>query len=85
MQPVFHSLEDAIERSSALIGSPQQIIEKVLRYHEQMGHEVLHVHADGDGLTRRSTAPRSSCSRAISPRCCAGRFRAGRFHRHRRA
>jgi alkanesulfonate monooxygenase SsuD/methylene tetrahydromethanopterin reductase-like flavin-dependent oxidoreductase (luciferase family) len=53
MQPVFHSLEDAIEHSSALIGSPQQIIDKVLRYHEQMGHEVLHINADGDGLTRK--------------------------------
>ena len=51
MDPVFHSLEDAIERSSALIGSPQQIIDKVLRYHEQMGHEVLHVSADSAGLT----------------------------------
>ena len=48
---MFHSLEDAIERSSALVGSPQQIIEKVHRYHEQMGHEVLHVNADGAGLT----------------------------------
>jgi len=53
MQPVFHSLEDAIERSSALVGSPQQIIEKVQRYHEQLGHEVLHVNADGDGLTKK--------------------------------
>jgi alkanesulfonate monooxygenase SsuD/methylene tetrahydromethanopterin reductase-like flavin-dependent oxidoreductase (luciferase family) len=53
IQPVFHSLEDAIERSSALIGSPQQIIDKVLRYHEQLGHEVLHVNADGDGLTKK--------------------------------
>ena len=51
MEPVFHSLEDAIERSSALIGSPQQIIDKVHRYHEQMGHEVLQVNADGMGLT----------------------------------
>ena len=49
--PVFHSLEDAIERSSALIGSPQQIIDKVLRYHEQLGHEVLALNADGAGLT----------------------------------
>ena len=49
--PVFHSLEDAIERSSALVGSPQQIIEKVHRYHEQLGHEVLHLNADGAGLT----------------------------------
>lgn len=48
---VFHSLEDAIERSSVLIGSPQQIIDKVLRYHDQLGHEVLHLTADGAGLT----------------------------------
>ena len=51
MTPVFHSLEDAIERSSALVGSPQQIIEKVHRYHEQLGHEVLHINADGIGLS----------------------------------
>jgi alkanesulfonate monooxygenase SsuD/methylene tetrahydromethanopterin reductase-like flavin-dependent oxidoreductase (luciferase family) len=51
MDPVFHSLEDAIERSSALVGSPQQIIDKVHRYHEQMGHEVLNLNADGAGLT----------------------------------
>jgi alkanesulfonate monooxygenase SsuD/methylene tetrahydromethanopterin reductase-like flavin-dependent oxidoreductase (luciferase family) len=51
MDPVFHSLEDAIERSSALVGSPQQIIEKVHRYHEQMGHEILNINADGAGLT----------------------------------
>ena len=48
---VVHSLEDAIERSSALVGSPQQIIEKVHRYHEQLGHEVLNLNADGAGLT----------------------------------
>ena len=52
MPLVFHSLEDAIERSSALIGSPQQIIEKVHRYHEQMGHEVLNINGDGAGLTK---------------------------------
>ena len=51
MPVVFHSLEDAIERSSALIGSPQQIIEKVQRYHEQMGHEVLSINSDNAGLT----------------------------------
>jgi alkanesulfonate monooxygenase SsuD/methylene tetrahydromethanopterin reductase-like flavin-dependent oxidoreductase (luciferase family) len=48
---VFTSLEDAIERSSALVGSPQQIIDKVHRYHERFGHEVIHLSADGDGLT----------------------------------
>jgi len=49
--PVFPTLEDFIERSSALIGSPAQVIEKVHRYHEQFGHSVLHLHADAGGLT----------------------------------
>lgn len=48
---VFPTLEDAIERSSILVGSPQQIIDKVLRYHKRFGHEVMHLHADADGLT----------------------------------
>ncbi|WP_329371176.1 LLM class flavin-dependent oxidoreductase [Streptomyces sp. NBC_00669] len=51
VEPVFPTLEDFVERSSALIGSPQQIIDKVHRYHEQFGHSVLHLHADADGLT----------------------------------
>ncbi|MFI5841808.1 LLM class flavin-dependent oxidoreductase [Catenuloplanes sp. NPDC051500] len=51
--PVFTSVEDAVERSSALVGSPQQIIEKVQRYHERFGHEVIHLHADRDGLTEK--------------------------------
>jgi len=51
LQPVFPTLEDFVERSSALIGSPQQIVEKVHRYHEQFGHTVLHLHADASGLT----------------------------------
>ncbi|MFF5563060.1 LLM class flavin-dependent oxidoreductase [Streptomyces sp. NPDC012623] len=49
--PVFPTLEDFTERSSALIGSPQQIIEKVHRYHERFGHTVMHLHADAGGLT----------------------------------
>ncbi|GAA5039883.1 alkanesulfonate monooxygenase SsuD/methylene tetrahydromethanopterin reductase-like flavin-dependent oxidoreductase (luciferase family) [Thermocatellispora tengchongensis] len=49
----FTSLEDFVERSSALVGSPQQIIEKVHRYHERFGHEVLHIHVDGDLLSPR--------------------------------
>ncbi|MEU9519673.1 LLM class flavin-dependent oxidoreductase [Streptomyces sp. NPDC048224] len=48
---VFETVEDFVERSSALIGSPQQIINKVHRYHEQFGHTVLHLHADANGLT----------------------------------
>ena len=51
LEPVFHSLEDFVERSSALIGSPQQVIEKVHRYYEQFGHSVLHVRAEAGGLT----------------------------------
>ncbi|GAA2337332.1 LLM class flavin-dependent oxidoreductase [Dactylosporangium salmoneum] len=53
VEPVFHSLEDAIERGSILVGSPQQIVDKVHRYHEHLGHEVMHVQADADGLTDR--------------------------------
>lgn len=51
MQPVFPTLEDLVERSSALIGSPAQIVEKVHRYHDRFGHSVLHLHAEASGLT----------------------------------
>jgi alkanesulfonate monooxygenase SsuD/methylene tetrahydromethanopterin reductase-like flavin-dependent oxidoreductase (luciferase family) len=51
LEPVFPTLEDFVARSSALIGSPQQIIDKVHRYHEEFGHTVLHVHADASGLS----------------------------------
>lgn len=51
VEPVFPTLEDAIERSSILVGSPQQIIDKVHRYHAEFGHEAMHLHADADGLT----------------------------------
>jgi alkanesulfonate monooxygenase SsuD/methylene tetrahydromethanopterin reductase-like flavin-dependent oxidoreductase (luciferase family) len=48
---VFDSIEDFVDRSSALVGSPQQVIDKVGRYHEQFGHEVIHLSADADGVT----------------------------------
>lgn len=48
---VFESIEDFVDRSSALIGSPQQVIDKVSRYHQQFGHEVIHLSADTDGVT----------------------------------
>ena len=51
LNPVFTSVEDFVERSSALIGSPEQVIDKVHRYHEQFGHSVLHLHAEAGGLT----------------------------------
>ena len=47
----FPTLEDFVARSSALIGSPQQIIEKVHRYHEQFGHTVMHLHAEAGWLS----------------------------------
>ena len=53
LEPVFDTLEDFVDRSSALIGSPAQVIEKVHRYHEQFGHSVQHVRADAGGLTDR--------------------------------
>jgi alkanesulfonate monooxygenase SsuD/methylene tetrahydromethanopterin reductase-like flavin-dependent oxidoreductase (luciferase family) len=48
---VFGSAEDFLERSSALVGSPEQVIDKVGRYHDQLGHEVIHLSADADGVT----------------------------------
>jgi alkanesulfonate monooxygenase SsuD/methylene tetrahydromethanopterin reductase-like flavin-dependent oxidoreductase (luciferase family) len=47
----FDSIEDFLERSSALVGSPEQVIDKVGRYHERLGHEVMHLSADADGMT----------------------------------
>ncbi|MFD3453898.1 LLM class flavin-dependent oxidoreductase [Streptomyces sp. NPDC058691] len=51
LQPVFPTLEDFVARSSALVGSPQQVIDKAHRYHEEFGHTVLHIHADASGLS----------------------------------
>ncbi|OBB10456.1 luciferase [Mycolicibacterium setense] len=48
---VFETIEDFVARSSALVGSPQQVIDKVGRYHRQLGHEVIHLSADADGVT----------------------------------
>jgi alkanesulfonate monooxygenase SsuD/methylene tetrahydromethanopterin reductase-like flavin-dependent oxidoreductase (luciferase family) len=53
VEPVFPTIEDAVERSSILVGSPQQIIDKVHRYHERFGHEVTHLSADTEGLTEK--------------------------------
>lgn len=52
--PVFPTLEDFVTRSSALIGSPAQVIDKVHRYHAELGHEVIHLHADGRTHPRRA-------------------------------
>ncbi len=51
LRPVFSDLADFVARSSALIGSPQQILDKVHRYYLQFGHRVMHLHAEAGGLT----------------------------------
>ncbi len=53
---VFESIKDFVDRSSALIGSPEQVIDKVGRYHEQLGHEVIHLSAEADGRDGRPEA-----------------------------
>jgi len=58
VQPVFGTLEDFVERSSALIGSPAQVIEKVHRYHEQFGW--------GGGPIRRPRSRRTAPPVAIT-------------------
>lgn len=40
---LFHSYEDYLERSSALIGSPQQAIDKLARYHEAYGYSAISI------------------------------------------
>jgi alkanesulfonate monooxygenase SsuD/methylene tetrahydromethanopterin reductase-like flavin-dependent oxidoreductase (luciferase family) len=50
LDPV-RAFEDYATLDNLSGGSPQQIIDKVLRYHKRFGHEVMHLHADADGLT----------------------------------
>lgn len=51
VEPAFATLADYIERSSALIGSPAQVLDKIQRYHDRFGHTVLHVGADAQGVS----------------------------------
>jgi alkanesulfonate monooxygenase SsuD/methylene tetrahydromethanopterin reductase-like flavin-dependent oxidoreductase (luciferase family) len=37
----YESYEDYLERGSALVGSPQQVIDKVGRYHEAFGNRLI--------------------------------------------
>ncbi|TDD54990.1 hypothetical protein E1286_04630 [Nonomuraea terrae] len=46
----YDTVEDWIANSSVLVGSPQQIIEKVSEQHRLFGHEVMHIHVDGEIL-----------------------------------
>ncbi|RNB89482.1 LLM class flavin-dependent oxidoreductase [Brevibacillus fluminis] len=46
-QSPFTSLEDNIQNGPALVGSAESVIEKILRYHEAFGHQVLSISVDG--------------------------------------
>jgi alkanesulfonate monooxygenase SsuD/methylene tetrahydromethanopterin reductase-like flavin-dependent oxidoreductase (luciferase family) len=49
---IWDSYETFLERSSALVGSPQQIIDKVHRYYDVLGQTVMTVSGHQRGLTR---------------------------------
>lgn len=46
-QSPFKDLEDNIENGPALVGSAERVIEKILKYHEAYGHQVLSISVDG--------------------------------------
>ncbi|MFF2924012.1 LLM class flavin-dependent oxidoreductase [Streptomyces celluloflavus] len=46
----FRTIESAIADGPQLIGGPQQIIDKILGYHEVYGHDLQSVTVDGFGL-----------------------------------
>jgi alkanesulfonate monooxygenase SsuD/methylene tetrahydromethanopterin reductase-like flavin-dependent oxidoreductase (luciferase family) len=49
----FQSLEDNIENGPALVGSPEFIIEKVLKYQKAYGNQVLSISVDGLSKTEQ--------------------------------
>lgn len=49
---LFHSYEDFLERGSILIGSPQQAIDKLARYHEAYGYSAVSVTGHPDQRSR---------------------------------
>lgn len=49
----FTDLDDLLARGPALIGSPEQVIDKLGRYHEAFGHEVLSLGIDGVGVSQQ--------------------------------
>ncbi|RUT28968.1 LLM class flavin-dependent oxidoreductase [Paenibacillus zeisoli] len=46
-QSPFKDLEDNIANGPALVGSADRVIEKILKYHEAYGHQVLSISVDG--------------------------------------
>ncbi len=46
-QSPFRDLEDHIQNGSALVGCADQVIEKILKYHEAFGHQVQSISVEG--------------------------------------
>jgi alkanesulfonate monooxygenase SsuD/methylene tetrahydromethanopterin reductase-like flavin-dependent oxidoreductase (luciferase family) len=46
----FASLSESIEQGSPLVGSPQQVLEKIHAYHKVFGHQLLGVDVEGIGI-----------------------------------
>lgn len=46
-QSPFKNLEDNIQNGPALVGSPDQVIEKLLKYHQAYGHQVQSISVEG--------------------------------------
>lgn len=49
----FRDLEDHISRGSALVGSPDKIIEKLIDYHHAFGHQVQMISVEGLEFTEQ--------------------------------
>lgn len=45
------TVEDFIARTSALVGSPQQIIDILLSQYERFRQDLVHIHVDAEALT----------------------------------
>jgi alkanesulfonate monooxygenase SsuD/methylene tetrahydromethanopterin reductase-like flavin-dependent oxidoreductase (luciferase family) len=48
---VYDSYDDFLDRGSALVGSPQQVIDKVGRYHEAFGNRLVAIGGHPGNLT----------------------------------
>lgn len=49
----FSTVREFVDHGSALVGSPEQVVDKLGRYHEAFGHELTGVPLDLPGLPER--------------------------------
>ncbi|MBL7496922.1 LLM class flavin-dependent oxidoreductase [Frankia sp. CNm7] len=45
------TLEDYLTKTSALVGSPQQVIDTLLAQHEKFQHDLVHIHVDTQAIS----------------------------------